>query len=237
MSEPFVGQITTFAFNWAPPDWAFCAGQLLPVNQNAALFALLGIIYGGDGRSTFAVPDLRGRSMIGANLGGTSPSPLPPYALGATGGAATVPISELLAAHSHQATVSGLVASAQNVPVSVAVTGATVNVTGSPLASKGPATSDAPIAGGMFADVSPNSTRVYGSASTNTATLAPISATGTFNANATGTIPQLTLNVSGAVTVTVQPAGSAAGTTVPTQSPFVAMNNAIAIIGIFPSRP
>jgi microcystin-dependent protein len=237
MSEPFVGQIATFAFNYAPRGWAFCAGQLLPINQYSAVFALLGITYGGNGTVNFALPDLRGRSMIGATLGGGGPSPLPPYELGEVGGAATVQISSLLGEHSHLATVSGLVAGAQNVPVTVGVTGATVNVTGSPLASKGSATSDAPIAGGMFADVSPNNVKVYGSASTNTATLAPISATGTFSANATGTIPQLTLPVSGTVTVTVQPAGSAAGTTVPTQSPFLAMNTAIALLGLFPSRP
>jgi microcystin-dependent protein len=235
MSEPFLGQISTIAFNWAPYGWAYCAGQLLPLSQNAALFALLGTTYGGDGSTTFGVPDLRGRAMIGATLGGSG-SPTPFYAMGATGGVANMAISELLGSHTHAATVSGLVAGPQDVSVSVAVTGATVNVTGNLLASKDPASSDAPIANGMFADVLPNNTKVYGVASTNTATLAAFSATGTFSANATGTIPQLTLPVSGAVTVTVQPAGAAPGATVATQSPFVAVNTVIAVLGVFPQR-
>ena len=61
MSEPFVGEIRMFAGNFAPRGWAFCDGQLLAVSQNDALFSLLGTIYGGDGRTTFGLPDLRGR--------------------------------------------------------------------------------------------------------------------------------------------------------------------------------
>ena len=60
MSEPFVGEIRMFAGNFAPRGWAFCDGQLLAVSQNDALFSLLGTIYGGDGRTTFGLPDLRG---------------------------------------------------------------------------------------------------------------------------------------------------------------------------------
>ena len=59
--EPFLGQITLFAFNFAPRYWVPCAGQLLPINQNQALFSLLGDNFGGDGRTTFALPDLRGK--------------------------------------------------------------------------------------------------------------------------------------------------------------------------------
>ena len=58
MSEPFVGQIQPFGFNFAPRGWALCDGQLLPISQNTALFSLLGTIYGGDGKTTFALPDL-----------------------------------------------------------------------------------------------------------------------------------------------------------------------------------
>ena len=63
--EPFVGQITLFPFFFAPRGWALCEGQLLPISQNAALFSLLGINYGGNGTSNFALPDLRGRVPIG----------------------------------------------------------------------------------------------------------------------------------------------------------------------------
>lgn len=69
MSEPYVGEIRMFAGNFAPRGWAFCDGQLLAVSQNDALFSLLGTIYGGDGRTTFGLPDLRGRIPIHAGHG------------------------------------------------------------------------------------------------------------------------------------------------------------------------
>ena len=64
MSEPFLGEIAIFGFNFAPRGWAFCDGQILPINQNQSLFSLLGTTYGGDGRTSFALPDLRGRVPI-----------------------------------------------------------------------------------------------------------------------------------------------------------------------------
>src|SRR3546814_13601589 len=67
--EPFLGQIMMVGFNFAPRGWALCQGQLLPISQNSALFALLGTTYGGDGRTTFALPDLRGRCAIGMGQG------------------------------------------------------------------------------------------------------------------------------------------------------------------------
>jgi microcystin-dependent protein len=62
--DPFIGQIMLFAFNFAPRGWAPCQGQVLPINQNQALFALLGTNFGGDGRTTFALPDLRGKEPV-----------------------------------------------------------------------------------------------------------------------------------------------------------------------------
>ena len=77
MSEPFIGEIRVFGFNFAPRGWAMCDGQLLPINQNQALFSLLGTIYGGDGRTTFALPDLRGRAAMHMGHGpGLSSRPL-----------------------------------------------------------------------------------------------------------------------------------------------------------------
>lgn len=64
MSEPFLSEIKILSFQYAPRGWAMCNGQLLPINQNQALFALLGTTYGGDGRVTFALPDLRGRAPL-----------------------------------------------------------------------------------------------------------------------------------------------------------------------------
>lgn len=64
MSDQFLAEIRIFPFNFAPKGWAFCNGQLLPISQNTALFSLLGTIYGGDGKSTFALPDLQGRATM-----------------------------------------------------------------------------------------------------------------------------------------------------------------------------
>jgi len=69
MSEPFIGEIRLFGFDFAPRGWSFCAGQILPISTNSALFSLLGTFYGGDGRTTFALPDLRGRAAIGHGRG------------------------------------------------------------------------------------------------------------------------------------------------------------------------
>lgn len=67
--EPFIGQIQAFGFNFAPRGWAKCEGQLLAISQYTALFSLLGTTFGGDGRTTFGLPDLRGRSMVGMGNG------------------------------------------------------------------------------------------------------------------------------------------------------------------------
>ncbi len=67
--EPYIGQIMAFAFNFAPQGWAQCNGQLLQIQQYSPLFALIGTTYGGDGRTTFALPDLRGRTMLGMGQG------------------------------------------------------------------------------------------------------------------------------------------------------------------------
>lgn len=80
--NPFLGQIMLFAGNFAPRGWAFCKGQLLPIAQNTALFSILGTTYGGDGRTTFGLPDLQGRKAISQGHG----PGLPTYALGQKGG-------------------------------------------------------------------------------------------------------------------------------------------------------
>lgn len=69
MSDPFIGEVRIFAGNFAPRGWAFCNGQLLPISQNTALFSILGTTYGGDGRSTFALPNLKNAMPIGAGQG------------------------------------------------------------------------------------------------------------------------------------------------------------------------
>src|SRR3954471_21338685 len=86
MSSPFVAEIRIFACNFAPTGWATCDGQLLPISQNTALFSLVGTFYGGDGKSTFALPDLQGSVAVGAGQsGGTSD-----YSLGQMSGVESV---------------------------------------------------------------------------------------------------------------------------------------------------
>lgn len=69
MAEPFLSEIRIFSFNFPPKGWAFCNGQLLPINQNQALFALLGIMYGGNGQTNFALPNLQGRTTMHVGSG------------------------------------------------------------------------------------------------------------------------------------------------------------------------
>lgn len=98
MSEPFVGEVRMFAGNFSPRGWAFCDGQLLAVSQNDALFSLLGTIYGGDGRTTFGLPDLRGRIPIHAGHG----PGLSERRLGSKGGAENVTLTvNQLPSHHH----------------------------------------------------------------------------------------------------------------------------------------
>ncbi|MCF8245476.1 MAG: tail fiber protein [Saprospiraceae bacterium] len=96
--EPFIGEIKLFAGNFAPRGWAFCDGQLLPINQHQALFSILGTNFGGDGRSTFGLPDLRGRVSVHP---GNGPG-LSSYRIGEKGGAETVTLTvNQLPSHSH----------------------------------------------------------------------------------------------------------------------------------------
>ena len=100
MSEPFIAEISMFGGNFAPRNWAFCDGQLLPIAQNTALFSLLGTTYGGDGRTTFGLPNLQGRVAMHA---GNGPG-LSQRRLGQRGGTANETISlAQLGSHSHEA--------------------------------------------------------------------------------------------------------------------------------------
>lgn len=90
MSEPFIAEIRIFAGNFAPRGWAFCNGQLLPISQNTALFSLIGTTYGGDGRTTTALPDLQGRAAMHPGRG----PGLTDRRLGQRGGESTVTLTE-----------------------------------------------------------------------------------------------------------------------------------------------
>ena len=103
MSEPFLGEIRLFPYNFAPRGWAFCSGQILPIAQNTALFSLLGTTYGGNGQTTFALPDLRGRRAISSGQG----PGLASYDLGQVAGteSATLTVNNM-PAHNHPATLN-----------------------------------------------------------------------------------------------------------------------------------
>ncbi|MDQ1708523.1 MAG: hypothetical protein QOJ88_1734 [Pyrinomonadaceae bacterium] len=98
MADPFVAEIRIFPFNFPPTGWAFCDGQLMPISQNTALFSLLGTTYGGDGKSTFALPDLQGRSPMHPGQG----PGLSLHDLGEEGGSETVSLLPTeIPAHAH----------------------------------------------------------------------------------------------------------------------------------------
>lgn len=103
MADPFVAEIRIFPFNFAPKGWAWCDGQLMPISQNTALFSLLGTMYGGDGKSTFALPDLQGSAPIHSGQG----PGLSEYFQGQQSGSETVTLllSEI-PAHSHTLSAS-----------------------------------------------------------------------------------------------------------------------------------
>jgi microcystin-dependent protein len=100
MAEPFLSEIRVFSFNFAPKGWALCNGQLLPINQNQALFALLGTTYGGNGQTNFALPNLQGKAAIHVGAGHTQ---------GEAAGSTAVTLSQTqMPTHTHFVTGSAL---------------------------------------------------------------------------------------------------------------------------------
>jgi microcystin-dependent protein len=96
MADNFIAEIRIFGFNFPPTGWAFCAGQLMPISQNTALFSLLGTIYGGDGKTTFALPNLQDNAPLGQGQGLSS------YDLGQSGGAPFISLNtNELPSHNH----------------------------------------------------------------------------------------------------------------------------------------
>jgi microcystin-dependent protein len=106
MAQPYVGELRMFAGNFAPAGWMFCEGQLLPISENETLFQLIGTTYGGDGESTFALPDLRGRIPVHQGNG---------FTLAEVGGAEEVTLTaSQIPAHSHPALASSSAASSND---------------------------------------------------------------------------------------------------------------------------
>ena len=111
MAQPYVGEIRIFAGNFAPAGWMFCEGQLLPISENETLFQLIGTTYGGDGQSTFALPDLRGRLPLHQGNG---------FVLAETGGVEEVTLTvNQIPIHTHALLGTSTVATQQNVSPNV----------------------------------------------------------------------------------------------------------------------
>ncbi len=123
MSEPFVAEIRIVGFNFAPTGWATCDGQLLPISQNTALFSLLGTTYGGDGQTTFALPNLQGSAPVHPGQG----PGLANYNLGQTGGETSVTLNiNQMASHDHPLN-GGAQAATTNSPAGTALAEPVVN--------------------------------------------------------------------------------------------------------------
>src|SRR5215467_441947 len=146
MTSPFVGEIRMFGGTFAPVDWAFCNGQLLPIAEFEALFALIGTTYGGDGQSTFALPDLRGRLPVHQGPG---------YLTGQTGGAENVQLTaNHLPAHTHTlyASTDSANAGSPQGNVASATLNATIYYSSPPLAAMSPAAITSVPGGGQAHD-------------------------------------------------------------------------------------
>lgn len=216
--EAFMGTIMPVGFNFAPRGWAFCNGQTVPIAQNSAMFALLGTMYGGDGQTTFGLPDLRGRVAVGSQ--GVGPG-LSPVQQGERAGTNTATViangtvnialtSANLPAHTHGATLS-LAGVTPNIQVSTGTLGAQAMAAGASLAQSG---------GG------PGQANIF--TTTPTTPLALGGAT-----------------LSGSGSVTVEPnTGGGQPLIAPVQTqaqisimqPYLGLNYIIAMEGIFPSR-
>jgi microcystin-dependent protein len=222
MSDPYLGEIMIFAGNYAPYGWALCAGQLLPINQYSALFAVIGTTYGGDGSTNFALPDLRGRLPVcmdsAAHLGQKQGTPTMTPGTGtlnnvvATG---TVTIgTNNLPAHNHSASIpAGSVTAGTTLMAGTGTNGGLAAVAGASLTST---------AGG------PSGAAIY-----TTAPTAPVALGGVAT----------TIGGSGAVTVGNTGSGTPLSVPVPLSNvpltanvPILSLNFIIATQGIFPPR-
>lgn len=235
--DPILGTVVLSSFPFAPQGWMFCNGQLLNINTNNALYALIGTQYGGDGKTTFALPDLRGRIPVAINnivapdrivtapvdaQGNPTRAPLLGDTLGAnvrlaSSGATTVTLTVAnLPAHTHAATVSS---GTSTVDVSIS-------------ASLDDATDTTPMAGGYLATSVPSGgsvSSIYAAALGPSGGVALAKASGQVNFN-----PSVTNASTGSGTPLAAPV-TVAATTAPTP-PFLAMQYIIAVVGVFPMR-
>ncbi len=218
--DPFIGQIMFHGFNYAPNDWALCQGQQLPISQNAALFSLLGTTYGGNGQTTFALPDARGRGFFGFGQSTTGIG----YVQGETAGSESVVMTtNQMPAHNHSATFTP---TGGGGPIAVS---ATLQATVVPPAQRKTGQTNAPAAGSMLGAATDSSS---------------IGSTPVIYVPATGTGTPVNL---GGLSVSASGGGITGGSVavgvtggnqpLPIMQPFQVVGVSIALQGIFPPRP
>jgi microcystin-dependent protein len=207
MQDPFLGEIMLFAGTFAPVGWVDCNGQLLSIQQNSALFALLGTTYGGNGQTTFAVPDLRGAVPVGQGQGPGRSN----YVQGVAGGSENVTLNNSqLPPHIHPATLK---AGTVQAPLTGTITMQVSTNSG----NGNPGNSSLLGSGEIFTSTIPNVVALNNKS---------ISQNLTVDIN-----PALNASV-----VTVQP-NTGGGNPVPNMQPYLAIRYCIATQGIFPQRP
>lgn len=224
--DAFIGTIILWPINWVPVDWHLCDGTLLPIANYQALYSLIGIQYGGDGKTTFALPDLRNKFAMGSQTmgdihrtGGTTP-----VTVTSIGSVALA--SQNIPAHTHTATFTGSSSGSANVSLNVSIpTVASTTATPAPVAVPGNTVNLSATAG--------PANKIYSAAATDS-NLKPFTATGT----CTTPTPAGTIAVSTTGPATVTPVSLAVqGSLTPPAPPFMTMNFIIALNGLYPSRP
>ncbi len=212
MSEPFIAEIKIFGGTFAPRGYAYCNGALIGISQNQALFALIGTYYGGNGVSTFQLPDLRGRIAVGQGQG----AGLSPYTLGEVGGAEnTAILSSNMPPHTHTATSTAPTLQSFSATV-------TINAVNRP-SSRVAAPGGALITGGV--DSATNAT-INGFAAAGTGSVVTLDAQSAAVSNAAAALSQPATTV----------AATGGGQPFSLLQPYLAVNYIIATEGVFPSR-
>jgi len=227
--EAWLGTILPVAFNYAPDGWIMAHGQVLRVDQHQGMFSVLLTTYGGDGRTTFGIPDLRGRVPLGFGKGTGSD-----YPIAASGGAETVALTvNHLPAHAHAATFA---AKKSDLTVTIPAQAGDLAITPKLQASSANGIRQIPLTDDMLgASLSPVA-KPYTDTSTNPVELKGISVGVTGKA----ATPAVSTTLSGVVTdgtVTVAAAGSATPTALENRMPYLAVNFIVCLSGIYPPKP
>lgn len=223
--DPILGQIILWPLNWVPDGWMACEGQELQIQQNAALYSLLGTTYGGNGSTTFKLPDLRSRVPLGAQIptqvGTVSGAATSSVVATGTGAVTLQPTQVPLPSHTHSATFTSTTATSTTVSVAIPVDAAS---------SDNNVPSNTAVLG--KGSVGANPAKVYSTAASTT-TLKPFNATANLPA-VTGTV---TVGNTGAAAQQSVPLAVAVPVTVSTIQPSLTLRYIIATVGTYPMRP